>query len=47
LTYSKIGSRRTIKKIFENKPEGSRRMGRPRLKWMEGVEENLREMGVN
>jgi len=35
---------RKIKKIFESKPEGSRRRGRPRLRWLEGEERDLREM---
>ena len=29
---------RTVKKIFESKPEGSRRRGRSRLRWLEDVE---------
>ena len=29
---------RTVKKVFESKPEGSRRRGRPRLRWLENVE---------
>jgi hypothetical protein len=29
---------RTVKKIFESKPQGSRRRGRPRLRWLENVE---------
>jgi hypothetical protein len=37
---------RTVKKIFENKPEGSRRRGTPRLRWLEDVEKDLREMKV-
>jgi len=37
---------RTVKKIFESKPEGSIRRGRPRFRWLEGVEEDLREMQV-
>jgi hypothetical protein len=32
---------RTVKKIFESKPKGSRR-GRPR--WLEGVQKDLRAM---
>ena len=28
---------RTVKKIFESKPEGSSRRGRPRLGWLEDV----------
>ena len=37
---------RTVKKIFENKPEGSRRRGRRRMRWLEDVEKDIREMKV-
>jgi len=37
---------RRVKKIFENKPKGCRRRGRPRLKWTEDVEKDLRETKV-
>jgi hypothetical protein len=37
---------RTDKKIFESKPEGSRR-GRPRVRWLVDVEKDLGEMKVN
>ena len=37
---------RTYKKIFESKAEGSRRRGRPRLRWFENVEKDLREKKV-
>jgi hypothetical protein len=33
-------------KIIESKSEGSRRRGRPRLRWLEVVEKDLREMRV-
>jgi hypothetical protein len=36
---------RTVKKIFESNPEGSRK-GRPRLTWLEDVEKDLQEMKV-
>jgi hypothetical protein len=35
---------RTVKKILEIESEGSRRRGRPRLRWLEEIEGNLREM---
>ena len=38
--------RRLFKKVLESKPEGRRRMGRPRLKWLDDIEGNLREMKV-
>jgi hypothetical protein len=37
---------RKVKKIFGSKPEGSRRRGRARLRWLEGVEKGLWEMKV-
>jgi len=37
---------RIVKKIFESKPEGSRRRGRPRMRWLEDVEKDIREMKV-
>jgi hypothetical protein len=29
---------RVVKRIFESKPKGRRRMGKPRLRWLEDVE---------
>jgi len=37
---------RALKKVFESKPEGSRIRGRPRLRWLEDVGRDLREMKV-
>ena len=37
---------RTVKKRFESKPEGRRRMGRRRLRWLEDAEKDLRENKV-
>ena len=36
----------TVKEIFECKTGGSRRIGRPRLRWLEDVEKVLLEMQV-
>jgi hypothetical protein len=37
---------RIVKKIFEEKLEGRRGRGRPRLRWINVVEEDLRMLGV-
>jgi hypothetical protein len=37
---------RSVKKIFEGKLEGRRGRGRPRLRWVNGVEDYLRKLGV-
>ena len=39
----RIDQRRTVKKIFGSKLEGNRRRGRPRLRWLEDVEKDLKE----
>jgi len=35
---------RVVKRIFESKPKGIKRMGKPRLRWLEDVEWDLRKM---
>ena len=37
---------RSVKKVFEGKLEGRRGIGRPRLRWINDLEENLRQLGV-
>ena len=34
------------KKITLDKPDGSRRMGRPNLRWMDGVMRDVKRLGV-
>ena len=42
----RMNETRSVKKIFEGKLEGRRGGGRPRLRWINDVEEDLRTLGV-
>jgi hypothetical protein len=37
---------RTIKKIFNTKPDGVRKVGRPKLRWENVVDQDIRMLGV-
>jgi hypothetical protein len=38
---------RLQKMIFNSKPEGRRGVGRPRLRWLDDVEAEVKALGVN
>jgi hypothetical protein len=37
---------RTVKKVFLGKPDGRRKVGRPKLRWFDCIENDLKSMGV-
>jgi hypothetical protein len=37
---------RTVKKVFKNILEGKRSFGKPRQRWLDDVENDLKKMGV-
>jgi hypothetical protein len=41
-----MDQRRVVKKIFDSKPNGRRDVGRPRLRWLDDMENDLRVMKV-
>jgi hypothetical protein len=41
-----MDQRRVVKKIFDSKPEGRRKVGRPRLGWLDDVENDLIVMKI-
>ena len=42
----RMNETRSVKKIFEGKLEGQRGRGRPRLRWINDMEDDLRKLGV-
>jgi hypothetical protein len=42
----RINDNRILKKIFNSKPDGTRGVGRPKLRWEDGVVQDMRILGV-
>jgi len=43
----RMSEERVVKRLYQNTAEGSRGVGRPRLRWMDDVREDLRRMGCH
>jgi len=41
-----MSEERTAKKVFKNIPAGKRPVGKPRKRWLDDVENDLKKMGV-
>jgi hypothetical protein len=42
----RMNNDRTIKKIFNTKPDGVSSVGRPKLRWEDGIDQDIRILGV-
>ena len=42
----RMSNERTLKKIFNTQPDGKRSVGRPKLRWVDGVDQDARILGV-
>jgi hypothetical protein len=43
---ARMGEERKVYKVLVGKPEGRRRLGRPRRRWEDGIRMDLRETGL-
>jgi hypothetical protein len=41
-----MNNNRTLKKIFNTKPDGFRRVGGPKMRWEDGVDQEMRILEV-
>jgi hypothetical protein len=42
----RLNNDRTLKRMFNTKPDGVRGVGRPKLRWEDGVDQDMRILGV-
>jgi hypothetical protein len=42
----RMSEERTVKKVFKNTPEGKRSVGKPIMRWLDDVENDVKNMGV-
>jgi hypothetical protein len=41
-----MGNGRTVKKVFDTRPEGTRKIGKPKVRWEDGVIRGIRALGM-
>jgi hypothetical protein len=41
-----VDDSRTVQKIFSATPDGTRKVGRPKWRWEEGVRQDIRILGI-
>jgi hypothetical protein len=41
-----MDNNRTVKKLFNTRPEGTRKTGRPKLRWEDDVTQDIMALGV-
>jgi hypothetical protein len=44
--HIRMENSRTVKKVFDTRPEGTRKIGRPEVRWEDGVIQDIRAVGV-
>ena len=42
----RMSNERTVKKVFRGKPDGRRKVGRPKLRWLDYTENDLKSVEV-
>jgi len=42
----RMDNNRTVKKVFDTKPIGTRKIGRPKLRWEDDVIQDIKTLGV-
>ena len=43
---SRIPEDRTVREVIEGRPEGTRPLGRPRMRWLDNIKSDVRRLGL-
>jgi hypothetical protein len=44
---ARMGEKRNVYRLLVGKPEGKRKLGRPKRRWIDNIKKDLLEIGVN